>query len=111
MSTTSSPGPASGPFADADKPIADLELDLIDAGAQDIKREEEGITIITKVEDLQKVKKFLDEKNIKTETAEIEYVAKDELEVGQDDKQKLEKFIETLEDLDDVADYYTNVNI
>ena len=39
----------------------DFELELIDAGAQDILREEEGITVYTKIADLQKVKKFIEE--------------------------------------------------
>ncbi|MFH1522977.1 MAG: YebC/PmpR family DNA-binding transcriptional regulator [Patescibacteria group bacterium] len=96
-------------IADCRLPIADLELDLIEAGADDIKIEEEGITIITKVEDLQKVKDFLERKEIKTESAEIEYVAKDEMEISDDDKEKINKFIEELEDCEDVGDYYTNI--
>jgi len=57
------------------------------------------------------VKQFLDEKNIKAESAEIEYVAKEELEISEEDKEKIEKFIEELEELEDVADYYTNANL
>lgn len=86
----------------------DFELELIDVGAQDILREEEGTTIYTKIEDLQKVKKFLEEKNIKTESAEIEYVAKEDQKLSEEDKEKVEKFIETLENNEDVSDYYTN---
>lgn len=91
--------------------ISDLELELIDAGAQDIKQEEEGITIFTKTEDLQKVKNFLDSKNIKAESAEIEYIAKTTTEATGEDKEKIESFIEELDDNEDVSDYYTNVNI
>lgn len=95
--------------------LDEFELDLIEAGADDILKEEEGITIYTKAEDLQGVKKFLDNKEIKTESAEIEYVAKDELGVDGEnasaDKERIEKFIEELEGLDEVADCYTNVNM
>ena len=100
----------------ADQPWAEnanwdgLELELIDVGADDIIKEEEGITIYTKVEDLQKLKKFLEEKNIKTESAEIEYIAKDEMNLSQEDKEKVGKFIEELEDNEDVSDYYANVD-
>lgn len=89
----------------------DFELELIDAGAQDIIKEKEGMTIYTNIEDLAKVKKFLEEKNIKTETAEIEYVPKEIMAVSDEDKEKIEKFIADLEDCEDVADYYTNVDI
>jgi len=91
--------------------MEEFELELIDAGADDIQHEEEGITIFTKMEDLQKIKKFLEEKNIKTETADIEYVAKDKVELSQEDKEKVDNFIEELEDNEDVSDYYTNVVI
>ena len=87
----------------------ELELELIDTGAQDILKEEEGITIYTNSEDLQPTKKFLEDKGIKTESAEIEYVAKEGLEVSEADKDKLNKFTEALEDNEDVTDYYTNV--
>lgn len=88
----------------------EFELELIDAGAQDISKEEEGMTVYTKPEDLQKVKKFLEEKNIKTESAAIEYIAKSTEEVVGENKDKIEKFIGELEENEDVADYYTNVN-
>lgn len=87
----------------------DLELELIDSGVQDIKREEEGIIIYTKIEDLIKVKKFLDDKKIETESADIEYITKDEIKLNNEDNEKVEKFIEELEDYEDVSDYYNNV--
>jgi len=93
------------------KNIDDMELELIDAGADDILKEDEGITIFTKVNDLQEVKKFLDNQNIIAESAQIEYVAKEEQVLSEDEKKKVEDFIETLEDNEDVNDYYTNVII
>ncbi len=89
----------------------DLELELIDAGAQDIVKEEEGVTIYTDISNLQKVKKFLDSKNVEVESAEIEYIAKENINIGDEDKEKVEKFIQELEDNEDVADYYTNANM
>lgn len=89
--------------------LDDFELELIDAGAQDILQEEEGITIYTKIEDLQKVKQFLVEKNIKTESAEVEYIAKEDLTVSDDDQAKINKFIGELEDNEDISDYYHNI--
>jgi len=87
-----------------------LELELIDAGADDIIKEDEGITIYTLVEDLQKVKNFLENKNIKTESAEIEYIAKDEKKFEGESEEKIKKFIEELEDNGDVSDYYHNIS-
>jgi YebC/PmpR family DNA-binding regulatory protein len=89
--------------------LDDIELELIEFGADDIKKEEEGITIITKMEDLQSLKKYFDDKELETESAEIEYIAKDEIELTGDDIEKYENFCAELDDCEDVADYYTNV--
>jgi len=88
----------------------DLELDLIDAGAQDILLAEEGMTVFTKIEDLQPMNKFLENKNLKSETAEIEFIAKEEQMIKDEDKEKIEKFIEELEDSEDVNEYYHNIS-
>jgi YebC/PmpR family DNA-binding regulatory protein len=88
-----------------------FELELIDAGAQDIKKEDEGITVFSNTEDLQKVKKLLDDHNVGTESADLEYVAKDETDPAEADREKIEKFIEELDECEDISDYYTNVNL
>jgi len=87
-----------------------FEMELIDAGAEDIKREAEGMTIYTAPHDFQKTKQFLESKNIKTESAEIEYAAKERIDLSDEEKNRMEKFIEELESNEDVSDYYTNVN-
>jgi len=87
-----------------------FELALIDAGAEDILKETEGVTIYAKADDLQKVKQFLEAKNIATEKADIEYVAKEPAELKTEEKDRVEKFIEELDNNEDVADYYTNAN-
>lgn len=89
----------------------ELELELIDNGAQDIEKEEEGWTIYTKPEDLQRLKQFLEAKNITSESAKIECVAKEKQALSDEEKEKVEKFIETLEENEDVDDYYTNAII
>jgi len=89
----------------------EVELELIDNGAQDIISEEEGMTIYTEPGDLQKLKMFLEGKGVATEAADIEYVAKESTELTGEDKGKVEKFIEELDENEDVSDYYTNVNI
>lgn len=87
----------------------DFELELIDEGAEDITKEAEGVSIYTDIHDLQKIKRFLDDKKIVTESADIEFVAKEKVELTVEDDQKLEKFIDALEDCEEIADYYTNI--
>ena len=88
-----------------------FELELIGAGAQDLKKEEMGATIYTKPEDWQRVKQFLETKNIKTESAEIEYAAKEQIRLNPEDKERVQKFIEALESSEDISNYYTNAEI
>lgn len=89
----------------------DLELELIDQGIEDFKKEEEGISIYTEVGEMQRVKEYLENnKGLKVERAEIEYVPKDSLDISDQEREKLEKFIEELEDNEDVNDYYMNIN-
>ncbi len=87
----------------------DLELELIDQNILDFKKEEEGITICTEIKDLQAVNDFLEGKGLEIESAEIEYVAKDKVSVSEEEKLKMDKFMEELDDNEDVNDYYTNL--
>ncbi|MFA5131520.1 MAG: YebC/PmpR family DNA-binding transcriptional regulator [Patescibacteria group bacterium] len=87
----------------------ELELELIDLNISDFQKEEEGITVYTEIKDLQSIKEFLEAKDLKTESADIEYVAKEKLELPADSKEKMEKFIEALDENEDVSDYYTNL--
>ena len=85
------------------------ELELIDLGAEDIQIEEEGITIISQMEDLQKLKKYFDDLKIETESADIEYIAKDKINLSDSDQEKTDKLEEALEDCEDIGDYYSNI--
>ncbi|MBU1778609.1 MAG: YebC/PmpR family DNA-binding transcriptional regulator [Patescibacteria group bacterium] len=89
--------------------ITNLEIELIDAGAEDIIKEDNNIIVYSKVEDLQKLKTFLENKNIKIKSAEIKYIAKEKQSISEEDKEKIEKFIEELEECEDVAEYSHNM--
>ena len=88
----------------------ELELELIDQGILDFKKEAEGITIYTEIKDLQTVRDFIDKKGLKIEVAEIEYVAKEKTDLPPEDQEKMDKFFEELEDNEDVSDYYSNLS-
>jgi len=88
----------------------ELELELIDQGIEDFSKEEEGIVVYAEVKDMQTVKEFLENKGLKIEQAEIEYVARDKVDLSADDNAHLKKFMDELEDNEDVNDYYTNIS-
>lgn len=89
--------------------LDELELELIDAEIDEFKVEDEVVIIFTKVENLQSVKAILENKGISLESSEIEYVAKDKQTVGEEEQEKIDRFIEELDDLEDVGDYYNNL--
>lgn len=87
----------------------EFELELIDSGASDIEKAEEGVTVYTVLSDFQKMQDYLKSKDIKTESAEIGYVAKEKASFSEEDTTKIEKFLEEFENNEDVSDYYTNI--
>lgn len=89
--------------------LDELELELIDAGADDIQKEEEGLTVYCPMDKLQPVKALFEGRGIKIESAEIEYVAKDTQELSEGDQATVDKIIDELEDCEDVSDYYSNL--
>jgi len=89
----------------------DFELELIDNGVVDITKEAEGWTLYTDVEHLQKLKQFLDKLNIQTESAELAYVSKEIKTTTVEEKNKINQFIDALEENSDVSNYYTDVDV
>ncbi|PKM91139.1 YebC/PmpR family DNA-binding transcriptional regulator [Candidatus Falkowbacteria bacterium HGW-Falkowbacteria-1] len=88
-----------------------LELELIEANIDDFKLEDGGLFVFTKFEDLQKIKSIIDAKGIEIDSAEIEYVAKEKNTLSEEDLNKVYTFLEELDDLEDVNDYYLNVEV
>ncbi len=85
------------------------ELELIDAGALDLVREDEGTTIYTQPNDLNKVKDWLEQNNLTVDYAENEMVPKEKKKASPEVQERLDKMAAELDDNDDVSDYYTNL--
>jgi len=87
----------------------ELSLELIDVGADDVVEEDNGLTIYSDFLNFEKVKKELEKKNIKLEYAEVEWVAKDEVDVDEVMQERIDKIVEALEEHDDVNGVFTNL--
>jgi len=87
----------------------EFELQAIDAGADDIQWEENEVYVYTKPEDLETVKKFVDEKGLNIESASLSYIAKEEVEISDREKEQAEKLFEALDNNDAVNDIYSNM--
>ncbi len=90
--------------------LDELELALIDSGSEDIEIRDGLWIIYTKPNQLRRVRDMIRDRGIALESAELEYLAQELLELSPDDQEKVEKFLEALDSCQDVADYYTNFN-
>jgi len=89
----------------------ELELMAIEAGAEDIYWREDELDIYTKIEDLEKVKKNLEERGIKIESSTLDWVPKERIELSEKEKENLFKFFEALDESDFVQEIYSNAKI
>lgn len=86
----------------------EFDLAIIEGGAEDISTEQDEIEIKTKVENFQKVLSKTKELNMEVTRSGIEWVPKDTVQITEEVQEKLEKLFSSLEEHDDVEDYYTN---
>lgn len=87
-----------------------MEITL-DAGAEDIKREGEVFEIYCELSEFEAVKKALAEAELATEMAEISMIPQSTVKLEGDEARKMLVLMETLEDLDDTQDVYSNFDI
>ncbi len=93
------------------KNAEELELEVIDAGAEDLKTEDETIEVYTAPEHLHALQKDLEKRKIPVETAEITWVAKTPGRVSNEDAVSTLKLMEAFEELDDVQKVISNLDI
>ena len=92
-------------------PTDDLELELIDAGGEELEVDEDIITITCAMEDFGNINKKLDEMGIEPEEAKLERIANITRSLDIESAKKVLKFIEVLEDDDDIQNVYHNLDI
>ena len=83
----------------------------LDAGAEDIKDEGSSFDVITAPDDFDAVKEAMDAAEIPCQVAEITMIPQNTTEVGADDAEKIIRFMDALDDCDDVQKFYTNADI
>lgn len=89
----------------------DFELDLIDAGAEDISEEEEFVIITTAMEDFGKMLKKLEELKVELENARLQRIPKELIKLNKEDSLKILKAVDFFEEDDDVQNVYHNLEL
>jgi len=85
------------------------ELKIIELGAEDFKQEEQELVIYISVDNLRKFKEMIEKEGLEIESAEIEWIAKELVDIDEKKKQKIVAIFEELENNPDVQGYYTNI--
>lgn len=96
-------------FANGVLNLEELELDLIDAGAEDIDQGEEETIIYTKFTDFGSMQKFLEERKIEATNSELQYIPTTTKDLNEEQQDEVLKLIEALEEDDDVQSVYHNL--
>ncbi len=89
----------------------ELMMQVIDAGADDFISDEECFEIITSPQDFTKVREALENQNYDFIEAEIKMVPNMKKDLTEDEEEKLNKFLDKLDDNDDVQNVWHNANI
>ena len=87
----------------------ELELELIDCGADEVFAEEDAIIIYGTFESYHKIQSYLDEHSIEIVSGEFVRIPVDTKEVTDEQRETLNKMIERFEEDDDVTNVYTNM--
>ena len=83
----------------------------LDFGADDVSTEGDSYEIIIDIEDYEGLKNVFIENNIEIKTSDISMEPKNSIEIDKSSAKKLFDMINELEDLDDVQEVYTNVDV
>jgi YebC/PmpR family DNA-binding regulatory protein len=89
----------------------DLMALALDAGASDLRRVDKVFEIVTTPEELEAVRKALEEKKVSISRAEVTMVPLSTVKVEGKDAQQVLRLMEELEEHDDVQAVYANFDI
>jgi len=89
----------------------EFELELIDAGVEEVELEDDIFMITTPMEDFHSVQLKLQEMGVEPESAELQRIPNDALDLTMEQGVQIMKIIEEFEDDDDVQSVYHNVNV
>lgn len=88
-----------------------LMLEVLDLGAEDFVSEEEYIEIFTTPEDFSNIREEVEKKELKILEADIRQIANLKKELTDEEMEKLQNFLDKLDDNDDVQNVWHNVDM
>lgn len=89
----------------------ELEMELIDAGLEEMESDDEYITLYTAMEDFGTMVKKLEDMKIEVESAELQRIPNTTKTIDEESMRKVLKIVELLEEDDDVQAVYHDMEI
>ncbi len=89
----------------------EFEMEVIDAGAEDISLEDDLFTITTAMEDFGSMVKKLEQLKIEPESASLQRVPKSTINLDEEATRKVLKLVDIIEEDEDVQNVFHNLNI
>lgn len=86
----------------------DMMMLALDSGAEDFSADDECYEITTAPSDFSKVREALEQNNLEFVQAEVQMVPENKIELTDESAEKMQKLIDSLEDLGDVMNVYHN---
>ena len=89
--------------------LEDLELDLIDYGADEVEEDEDEVIIYGEFSQNAAIQKYLEDNGFEITSSEFVRIPNDVKEISPEHRESLEKLIEKLEDDEDVQNVFHNM--
>lgn len=97
---------------DKEKSDEDTLMEIaLEAGAEDVKDEGDCFEVITDPADFETVKEAIDNASIEYEVAEITMIPQTQTRVEGKDAEQMIKFMNAMDDCDDIQKFYSNADI
>jgi len=88
----------------------ELALSAIDAGAEDVKVESDYVEVYTRPEELETVRKALEQQNLPIASSELSMVPKTLVQLDEKAATQALKLLDKLEEIDDVQNVFSNAD-
>ncbi len=89
--------------------LEDLELELIDFGAEEIFEDNDEIMIFAEFHSFGPIQKYLEENNFEIKNFKFERIPNDIKSLTEDEKAEVDKLLERIEEDDDVTNVFHNM--
>jgi len=93
------------------KDMDEIEMELIDGGAEDVERTEEQLVVTTSYEDFGNMQKKLEELQLEAASSELQRIPNNTSALSVSDAKQVLNLIEKMEEDDDVSNVYHNLEL